>query len=151
MIGIGRRISLQVLGTLTSRAVQQHQLVSRDLRNQFARTMSEASSASRTIGPIETTMREKLNARLNPVVLDIVNDSHLHRHHAAMQHIGGGSGETHFSVQVVSSLFVGKPTIARHRLVYQILDAELTKNTQGIHALSLKTLTPEEHEKVTSA
>ncbi|KNZ56603.1 bolA protein [Puccinia sorghi] len=112
--------------------------------------MSEAStSTGRTIGPIETSMREKLTARLNPVVLDITNDSHLHRHHAAMKSIGGGSGETHFSVRVVSDGFIGKPTIARHRLVYQILDHELTKNAAGIHALSLKTLTSQEYENST--
>ncbi|KAA1077151.1 hypothetical protein PGT21_007544 [Puccinia graminis f. sp. tritici] len=144
---IGRRASSQALEVLVSRVQRNPAVISQEFRNQFTRTMSEASSARQTIGPIETTMREKLTAQLNPVVLDIANDSHLHRHHAAMKSIGGGSGETHFSVKVVSDRFVGKPTIARHRLVYQILDVELTKNTAGIHALSLKTLTSEEHEK----
>ncbi|KAH9451211.1 hypothetical protein MJO28_009256 [Puccinia striiformis f. sp. tritici] len=145
----GRRVSSQILDSITSRVKQRARLLPQRFPNQFTRTMSEAASAGRAIGPIETAMRDKLTAELTPAILDIANDSHLHRHHAAMKSIGGGSGETHFSVRIVSDQFLGKPTLARHRLVYQILDHELTKNTAGIHALSLKTLTPEEHEKST--
>ncbi|PLW09393.1 hypothetical protein PCASD_22929 [Puccinia coronata f. sp. avenae] len=93
-----RRIGVEtlVLGALRRRPQ------SGTLRNLLALTMSASSSTGKTIGPIETSMREKLTAQLNPSVLDIANDSHLHRHHAAMKSIGGGSGETHFSVRVVS-------------------------------------------------
>ncbi|KAH9447272.1 hypothetical protein Pst134EA_029306 [Puccinia striiformis f. sp. tritici] len=88
--------------------------------------MSEASSAQ-AIGPIKTAMRDKLTAQLAPAILDILNDSHLQRHHAAMKSV----------------------VLARHQLAYRILDQELTKNTAGIHAISLKTLTSKEHQKST--
>jgi acid stress-induced BolA-like protein IbaG/YrbA len=47
----------------------------------------------------------------------------------------------HFEAEVVSSAFAGKLPLARHRLVYAAL-GEAMGGT--IHALSLKTLTPEE-------
>lgn len=112
-------------------------------------SMSDATPSNGAIGPIETAMRQKLTDQLKPTALNITNDSHLHRHHSAMQAIGGGSGETHFSVHLVSDQFIGKPTIARHRLVYEILDQELVQNRAGIHALSLKTMTPEEYQAAT--
>ena len=48
------------------------------------------------------------------------------------------------SVQVVSDAFVGKRLVQRHKMVYSILDHELKT---GVHALALKTKTPEEMTK----
>lgn len=53
----------------------------------------------------------------------------------------GGSGETHFAVEVVSQRFEGLTSIKRHRLVYQILDEEMRS---PVHALQLITKTPAE-------
>lgn len=52
-----------------------------------------------------------------------------------------GPDGVHFEALVVSSAFAGKLPLARHRLVYATL-GELMGG--AIHALSLKTLTPEE-------
>ncbi|MFA4298166.1 BolA/IbaG family iron-sulfur metabolism protein [Xanthomonas perforans] len=52
-----------------------------------------------------------------------------------------GDDGVHFEATVVSPAFVGKPTLARHRMVYATL-GELMGG--AIHALQLKTLTPEE-------
>lgn len=52
-----------------------------------------------------------------------------------------GPDGVHFEAMVVSSAFAGKLPLARHRLVYATL-GELMGG--AIHALSLKTLTPEE-------
>jgi stress-induced morphogen len=51
---------------------------------------------------------------------------------------GGGD---HYEAVVVSSAFAGKTKIARHRLVYGALQDAMV---QRIHALALKTFTPEE-------
>lgn len=51
-----------------------------------------SSSTSNT--PLEDAIRSKLTAELNPVKLEINNDSHLHAHHAAMR--DNTSPETHF-------------------------------------------------------
>ncbi|KAJ7217793.1 bola-like protein [Mycena pura] len=96
-------------------------------------------------GPIETAIREKLTAALNPTVLKISNDSWQHRHHAAMRAIGSdGSGETHFSVQIVASAFQSKTTIQRHRMIHNALRDEFDG---GLHSLSLQTKTAEEIEQ----
>ena len=47
----------------------------------------------------------------------------------------------HFEAEVVSDAFAGKLPLARHRLVYATLGALMGNE---IHALSLKTLTPDE-------
>lgn len=47
----------------------------------------------------------------------------------------------HFSALIVSSAFAGKRPIARHQIVYAALGERMREE---IHALSMKTLTPEE-------
>ena len=49
----------------------------------------------------------------------------------------------HFSAVIVSAAFVGKRLIARHQLVYAALGDRMREE---IHALSMKTLTPEEYQ-----
>lgn len=47
----------------------------------------------------------------------------------------------HFEAIIVSALFRDKPKVKQHQLVYQALG---TRMREEIHALSMKTLTPEE-------
>ena len=60
---------------------------------------------------------------------------------------GSTSQETHFALSIVSDAFKSKMQPARHRMVYSLLDDEL-KREGGIHALQLRTKTPEEEEKL---
>ena len=83
---------------------------------------------------IEEAIRERVAA----VHVEVIDESHLHAGHA-----GAASGGGHFRATVVSSLFEGKASVARQRLVYSALAAEMVAD---IHALSLKTLTPEEFQ-----
>jgi len=48
----------------------------------------------------------------------------------------------HFEALVVSAAFEGKPTLARHRMVYATLGDRF--DTDAVHALSLETFTPEQ-------
>ncbi|EJU04551.1 bola-domain-containing protein [Dacryopinax primogenitus] len=111
------------------------------------RTMSTQAQRV-TGGPVEEAIRTKLTTLLSPTSLNIQNDSWKHRHHAPMKAIGGGDGETHFNVQVVSTEFEGKSTMARHRMIYAALAEEMEA---GLHALSLSTKTPKEMEKLAQA
>ena len=87
--------------------------------------------------PVADTIRHKLTERFAPTRLEIEDQSHRH-----IGHVGARpGGETHFAVTIVSAAFTGYSRVARQRLVYQTLAAELT--TQ-VHALSLTTLTPDE-------
>lgn len=48
----------------------------------------------------------------------------------------------HFSALIVSEAFAGKRPLARHQIVYAALGERMREE---IHALSMKTLTPEEY------
>ena len=86
---------------------------------------------------IAETIREKLEqSHLSPRHLEVVNESHMHS-------VPRGS-ETHFKVLVVSEAFEGLGPVDRHRAVNALLSSELK---QGVHALSLHTLTPGQWEK----
>lgn len=52
---------------------------------------------------------------------------------------GGGD---HYQVVVVSSAFEGKGLVQRHQLVYRSLQQAMS--SEAIHALTMKTFTPED-------
>jgi len=83
----------------------------------------------------EALIRERLTAVLDPVRLEIVDESHKHAGHAQAR--GGG----HFQVTIVSAAFAGKSLLERHRMVY---DAVGDAMHGEIHALSIKASAPEE-------
>jgi BolA protein len=89
------------------------------------------------MGPVQTTLRSKLETALTPHRLDIVDESERHAGHAGAR----PEGETHFKIEIVADAFTGKSRIERQRLVYGILAAELKER---VHALRLTTRTPEE-------
>ncbi|MEE9493758.1 MAG: BolA family protein [Gammaproteobacteria bacterium] len=81
-------------------------------------------------------IKDILNKKLSPTVLNIIDESAKHAGHAGAK---GGGG--HFIVEVVSNAFDEKSLIQRHRLIYDALgDAMQTE----IHALSIKAYTPSE-------
>ena len=86
---------------------------------------------------VAETIRHKLTERFAPTRLTVVDESHRHAGHAGAR----PGGETHFAVTIASAAFAGLGRIARQRLVYETLSRELA---EGVHALSLTTLTPDE-------
>ena len=83
---------------------------------------------------MQNTIKTKLTIALEPDVLDIINETHLHNVPA--------DAESHFKVVAVSKAFEGKMLIARHRMINEALTEELAGS---IHALSLHTMTPDEY------
>ena len=82
---------------------------------------------------VQQSIERKLNQALEPLHLEVTNESHMHN-------VPAGS-ESHFKVTVVSQQFDQQALVARHRTVNEILAGEL----QGpVHALALSTLTPDE-------
>ncbi|MEE9266126.1 MAG: BolA/IbaG family iron-sulfur metabolism protein [Gammaproteobacteria bacterium] len=57
-------------------------------------------------------------------------------------HVEVSGDGRHFSAIVVSDAFADKNVIAQHRLVYAALGRRF--DTEAVHALSLKTYTPEQ-------
>ena len=86
---------------------------------------------------VADTIRRKLTERFAPVRLDLVDESERHAGHMGAR----PEGETHFALTIVSAAFTGLSRVARQRLVYAALAAELASR---VHALSLTTRTPEE-------
>ncbi|MDX2306986.1 MAG: BolA family protein [Hyphomicrobium sp.] len=86
---------------------------------------------------VENRMREKLLVGLEPVRLDIVNESELHAGHRNSP----GTGESHFRVLIVSPKFSGVRRVERHRMVNALLAEELKSR---VHALALQTYAPGE-------
>jgi BolA protein len=85
---------------------------------------------------VAASIRERL-ATLDPLQVDLVDESSQHAGHAGYRPGGG----THWRLTIVSPRFAGQPTVARHRMVYQAL-GELMQDP--IHALAITARAPEE-------
>ncbi|MET1025214.1 MAG: BolA family protein [Pseudoxanthomonas sp.] len=81
-------------------------------------------------------IRAALQTGLQPLVLELEDESHRHAGHA-----GARDGRGHFRVRIVSERFAGTLPLARHRAVYAALGELMQRE---IHALSIDALTPEE-------
>jgi BolA protein len=89
---------------------------------------------------IKSVIETKLTDALQPRYLDVINESGNHN-------VPPGS-ESHFKAVVVSDVFADKPLVARHQLVYSLLDDEVRNH---IHALALHTYTESEWQQRNNA
>jgi BolA protein len=85
---------------------------------------------------VAVEIRQRL-AALEPVKLDLTDESAQHAGHAG----AAPGGQTHWRLSIVSARFEGQPTVARHRMVYQVL-GELMQHP--IHALAITARSPQE-------
>lgn len=90
-----------------------------------------------SLGPVGQEIAARLRAALSPERLIVFNDSAMHRGHAG----DDGSGESHFSVEVVAQAFAGQSRIARQRMVNTAL-ADLLR--EKVHALVIRARAPGE-------
>jgi len=88
---------------------------------------------------VRNAIETKLTAALSPAHLEVIDNSDKHAGHAGAR----PQGESHFAVIVVASAFEGQNRVQRQRMVYAALADEMAND---IHALELKTLTPEESQ-----
>ena len=79
----------------------------------------------------------RLTASLDPILLDVVDESDRHAGHAGARDGGG----THYRVRVVSAQFERQSRVDRHRMIYGLLTAEFA---DGLHALALVAKAPGE-------
>lgn len=84
-------------------------------------------------------MRDELEARLREALdashVEVVDESHLHAGHAGAKDGGG-----HFRAVIVSERFEGLSRVKAQQVVYQAVEEWMGGR---IHALSMKTFTPE--------
>ena len=88
-------------------------------------------------GPIGRQIEQMLRAALDPVSLEVIDDSEKHRGHAGHD----PRGESHFTVRVLSAAFEGQSRVARQRMVNAAL-AELLRDR--VHALVIVARAPSE-------
>jgi len=87
-------------------------------------------------------IEERLRRELDASHVDVIDDSTAHA-----GHLGAEGGGGHFRVLVVSPRFDGVSRVAAQRLVYGALGELMTSD---IHAVEMRTLTPEQWERITS-
>jgi len=87
--------------------------------------------------PLDRIIADRLTQALAPSHLSVSNDSAQHRGHMG----DDGTGETHFSVDIVADAFAGQSRVARQRLVNHAL-ADLLATR--IHALAIRARAPGE-------
>ena len=80
---------------------------------------------------------KKLTEAFAPQSLKVVDESDQHEGHAG--HRPGG--QTHYRIYIVSEAFKGKTRLERHRMINQLLSAEMEG---GIHALAIHAAAPGE-------
>jgi BolA family transcriptional regulator, general stress-responsive regulator len=85
-----------------------------------------------------STIEQKLRDALDPIELDVIDQSAAHAGHA-----GAASGGGHYRVVVVSEAFEGMSPVQRQRRVYEILADEMKS---AIHALSMHCVSRSEYE-----
>ena len=79
-------------------------------------------------------IQARLNERLNPSALEVLDESAAHAGHAGASATGEGS---HIRVHIASPLFTGISRVQRHRLVYDALQDFID---QGLHALAIEVI-----------
>ncbi len=85
---------------------------------------------------VAARIRGRLEA-LAPLHVELLDESAKHEGHAG----AAPGGNTHWRLTIVSAAFEGRPTVARHRMVYQAL-GELMQHP--IHALAISARAPGE-------
>lgn len=90
-----------------------------------------------SLGPVGQEMAARLTAALAPEQLAVINDSAQHSGHMG----DDGSGESHFTVEIVAAAFAGQSRVARQRMVNSAL-ADLLRDK--VHALAIRARAPGE-------
>jgi BolA protein len=98
-------------------------------------TATSAQKSSST-GPSAQQLEQRLRETLQPIALEVIDESCQHHGHAGANGTGLGS---HFRVRITSHLFTGQSAVVRHRLVYDALQDFMA---QGLHALAIEARPP---------
>ena len=90
-----------------------------------------------SLGPVGQEIAQRLETALTPERLAVINDSAQHRGHMG----DDGTGESHFTVEIVAAAFVGQNRVARQRMVNAALGDMMREK---VHALAIKARAPGE-------
>ncbi len=88
-------------------------------------------------GPVHSEIEKRLTTELAPLSLNVINDSASHQGHAG----DDGSGESHFTVEIVCAAFAGQSRLNRQRMVNRALGDMMRDK---VHAMVIHARAPEE-------
>jgi BolA family transcriptional regulator, general stress-responsive regulator len=80
-------------------------------------------------------LTQKLTLALDPLALDVIDESAQHHGHGGWQE----EGETHFRIRIISAAFAGKSRVDMHRMINRIVAEELKER---VHALAIEAKAP---------
>ena len=89
------------------------------------------------LGLVGKTLEAKLHAAFAPITLEVIDESYRHQGHAGAR----PDGESHFRVRIVAAAFKGKSRVEQHRMINQVLAAELRER---VHALAIEAAAPKD-------
>ena len=89
---------------------------------------------------LQTIISKKISETISVDFIKIFDYTAQHENQATFE------GNFHLSMILVSPDFEGMSLIERHQLVYRVVDENMHDE---IHALTMKTHTPEEYKKIT--
>ena len=87
------------------------------------------------LGLVGKTLERKLQEAFSPLSLQVIDESSQHLGHAGAR----PDGESHFRVKIVAAAFLGKSRVEQHRMINQVLAAELKER---VHALAIEAAAP---------
>ena len=87
------------------------------------------------LGLVGKTLERKLQEAFSPLSLQVIDESSQHEGHAGAR----ADGESHFRVKIVAVAFQGKSRVEQHRMINQVLAAELKER---VHALAIEAAAP---------
>lgn len=112
----------------------------------LVRSMSVAANRS-VDGPMAQAIKAKMYKCFPRMThFAIFNDSYKHAGHHGVAD-AQNKIESHFRLEIVSDEFLGMPLPQRHRMVYQLLQEEMSSVGGGVHALQLTTRTVAEQQR----
>lgn len=87
----------------------------------------------------KNSLESALTSEFNPLKIKVIDESGKHAGHGAAP----AGGNSHYHVRIVSNKFKDLSRIERHQTIYRVLAPYFA---QGLHALAIEALTPEEHK-----
>ena len=88
---------------------------------------------------LQNIISKKISEVVTVDSIEVYDYTAQHENHATFD------GNFHLSMTLISPDFEGMSLIERHQLVYKAVDEYMDGE---IHALTMKTYTPEEHQKI---
>jgi stress-induced morphogen len=90
---------------------------------------------------IEDEIKQILKKYFSTGLVELTNESHLHKGHAGSPN----TGQSHFNVRIISDEFESLSKVQRHQKVYSYLNPLFLK---GLHALTMQLYTQKEYNSI---